>query len=149
VNGVVRAAGGVISRWSERGDLEVLLIHRREQRDWSFPKGKLESGETDEACALREVEEETGLRCRLGPELPPVQYRDRRGRAKVVRYWWMTPARGRAKPRNEVAAVRWLGLESAESLLTYPRDRQLLAAFAAAVSQSEAALLGRPAPVDY
>ncbi len=63
---VVRAAGGVVSRQNERGELEVLLIHRPHRRDWTFPKGKVDAGETDEACALREVEEETALRCVLG-----------------------------------------------------------------------------------
>jgi 8-oxo-dGTP diphosphatase len=135
MTGVVRAAGGVVSRRAEGGAVEVLLIHRGARRDWSFPKGKLEAGETDEACALREVEEETGLRCVLGPELPPVSYHDRRGRAKVVRYWAMTAPTGEAEPRHEVDAVRWLGIGAAESLLTYPRDRELLAAFAATVSE--------------
>ena len=64
--GVVRAAGGVVSQRDERGEIEVLLVYRAGgQRDWSFPKGKVEPGETDEACALREVREETNLRCAL------------------------------------------------------------------------------------
>jgi len=135
LNGMVRAAGGVISRRNERGEIEVLLIHRGEQRDWSFPKGKLEPGETEEGCALREVEEETGLRCALTEELPPVSYHDRRGRAKTVRYWAMTVRKGDAEPHNEVDAVRWLAIPAASSLLTYPRDRELLAAFAALSSE--------------
>jgi 8-oxo-dGTP diphosphatase len=125
----------VISRRNERGELEVLLIYRaRSQRDWTFPKGKVEPGETDEACALREVREETDLRCALGVELPTISYQDPRGRPKVVRYWAMQVVRGEARPCNEVAAVRWLGLDSALSLLTYPRDRDLLLAFAALAS---------------
>lgn len=135
LNGVVRAAGGVISRRNERGEAEVLLIYRGARRDWSFPKGKLERGETDEECALREVEEETGLRCELALELPSTSYHDRKGRAKLVRYWTMTVIKGEAEPRNEVDAVRWLGLRTATSLLTYPRDRDLLSAFAALLSQ--------------
>src|SRR5262245_65194209 len=95
LNWVIRAAGGVISRRTDRGEIEVLLIHRREQRDWSFPKGKLERGESDEECALREVEEETGLRCEIVAELPPVSYHDRRGRAKIVRYWAMSADGGK------------------------------------------------------
>jgi len=129
-DGVVRAAGGVVSRRGERGEVEVLLVHRPHHGDWSFPKGKREPGETDEECALREVWEETGLRCAIGSELPEVCYRDARGRAKTVRYWTMT-ADGDAEPRNEIDAVRWLGVPAAANRLSYAGDRDLLAAFAA------------------
>ncbi|HYB44426.1 MAG TPA: NUDIX hydrolase [Candidatus Methylomirabilis sp.] len=129
LNGVVRAAGGVVWRRNQRGEVDVLLVHRDGQRDWSFPKGKREAGETDEMCALREVQEETGLRCALGLELPSTAYHDRKGRAKVVRYWAMSVVRGKAEARHEVDAVRWLGIPAAANLLTYPRDRELLAAF--------------------
>jgi 8-oxo-dGTP diphosphatase len=129
---VRRAAGGVIARRNRRGEPEVLLVYRAgSRRDWTFPKGKVEPGEADEACALREVREETDLRCALGDELPAVSYQDRRGRLKVVRYWTMRVVSGQARPCNEVTAVRWLAIENALSLLTYPHDRQLLLAFAA------------------
>ena len=128
-DGVVRAAGGVVSRRDERGEVEVLLVHRPQHGDWSFPKGKVEAGETDEECALREVWEETGLRCVPGSELPAVSYRDARGRAKTVRYWTMT-ADGDAEARNEIDGIRWLGISAAANLLSYPGDRELLAAFA-------------------
>ena len=72
------------------GETEVLLVHRPKYDDWSLPKGKRDPAETDEQCAVREVEEETGLRCRLGRELLPTAYTDARGRAKVVRYWSMS-----------------------------------------------------------
>ena len=130
---VVQAAGGVIVRQTLRGKIQVLLVHRSHRDDWTFPKGKLESGESHERCALREVEEETGLRCKLGVELPPSSYINGKGRLKVVRYWIMDPGNDRAEPRNEVDAVRWAFLEEAATLLTYPRDREILTAFAAAV----------------
>ena len=112
---VVRAAGGVIYRQNRRGEIEVLLIHRPHQKDWTFPKGKREAGETDEACALREVEEETGLRCALERELPTVSYQTRKGRPKIVRYWMMVPIGGVAEPRNEVDAVQWVSVDQAPS----------------------------------
>jgi 8-oxo-dGTP diphosphatase len=125
---MVRAAGGIISRRNEQGEVEVLLIHRPGHGDWSLPKGKLEPGETDVECALREVWEETSLRCALGPELPRVSYHDAQGRAKSVRYWAMTATEGEARPQNEVDAVRWLGIDDAARLLSYATDRDLLAA---------------------
>jgi 8-oxo-dGTP pyrophosphatase MutT (NUDIX family) len=131
--GRITAAGGVIVRQGTGGELEVLLIHRPHREDWTFPKGKLEPGETDEACALREVEEETGLRCALGDELPTVAHVDHKGRRKVVRYWVMWPVAGEAGPRNEVDAVRWLTVAEAGHMLSYERDRVLLEALAAAV----------------
>ena len=81
----------IVSRRRESGDLEVLLVHRPHHEDWTFPKGKAVPGETDEACAVREVEEETGLRCALDAELPGMSYRNRAGQPKVVRYWVMRP----------------------------------------------------------
>jgi 8-oxo-dGTP diphosphatase len=129
---VSRAAGGVVYRQNGRGETEVLLIHRPHRRDWTFPKGKLEAGETHEACALREVEEETGLRCALGRELPTVSHHTSKGRLKIVRYWLMVPIGGVAEPRNEVDAVQWVSVDQAPSFLTYERDRVLLAPFAAA-----------------
>ncbi|MEX0593755.1 MAG: NUDIX hydrolase [Balneolaceae bacterium] len=53
----IDAGGGVVFRL-DRGVCSILLIHRRGV--WDLPKGKLETGESIEECALREVEEETG-----------------------------------------------------------------------------------------
>lgn len=121
----VKAAGGVLWRRGARG-IEVALVHRPRYGDWSFPKGKLDPGEAWEAAALREVEEETGLRCRLGHELPPTAYTDAKGRAKVVRYWLMEPAEGTFAPNDEVDELRWLPATEARTQLTYDHDRALL-----------------------
>ena len=121
----VRAAGGIVLR-GEGPDRSVALVHRPRYDDWSFPKGKLDDGEDEAAAALREVEEETGLRCRLGPSVGAVTYRDRRGRAKVVRYFRMDADGGRFTPNHEVDDLRWVPIEDAVRLLSYAHDRSLL-----------------------
>jgi 8-oxo-dGTP diphosphatase len=68
-----------------------------------------------------------GLRCTLGDELPPVAYRDNKGREKVVRYWLMEPLDGGAfEPNDEVDEMRWLNLQAATALLSYPHDAELV-----------------------
>ena len=79
----IEAAGGVVVR-----DGEVALVHRTALRRLDAPKGKLDPGESFEEAAVREVQEETGVRARLVRELPPTSYRVG-GRAKIVRYWLM------------------------------------------------------------
>ena len=125
VSDVVRAAGGLVVRESERG-AEVLVVHRSQYDDWTFPKGKVEPGESDEACARREVEEETGLRCELGDELPATSYTDGLGRAKRVRYWRMRVVTGELGFAHEVGDARWVTRAEAAELLTYARDLALL-----------------------
>lgn len=125
--GEVRAAGGVVVR-QDGHRTEVLLVHRPKYDDWTFPKGKAEEAESDEDCALREVEEETGFRCALGEELPSTRWIDRYGREKVARYWRMTILAGSFAPHDEVDEVRWLSADAAAELLTYRRDVDVLRA---------------------
>lgn len=108
------------------------MVHRPKYDDWSFPKGKLDPGETDEEAALREVAEEAGLACTLGDELPATAYVDRKGQPKVVRYWAMRPSGGRFVANDEVDEVRWLEPDAARAQLSYQRDADVLDAFAAA-----------------
>lgn len=129
---LVRAAGGIPVRRSADGWWEVAVVHRPARADWSFPKGKLEEGESFEDCALREVSEETGLECRLGRFIGHTEYRDRKDRPKVVAYWVMEPLSGTFRPNEEVDELRWVDLGTAEQLLTYDRDRELLVVLAAA-----------------
>jgi 8-oxo-dGTP pyrophosphatase MutT (NUDIX family) len=129
---VVRAAGGVITRAGAEGEPELLVVHRPKYDDWTLPKGKAEPGEPDEECALREVEEETGLVCELGPEVAVSEYEDAAGRPKRVRYFQMTPQEGaEAAPQNEIDDVRWLKRQRALDTLSYARDRAIVERLAA------------------
>jgi 8-oxo-dGTP diphosphatase len=119
----VKAAGGVVVR-----DGRIAVVHRPRYDDWSLPKGKLDPGESWEECALREVREETGLHCRLAGELSSTSYTDRKGRAKVVRYWRMEIDHADPfEPDEEVDELRWLAPADAASLLSYPHDAELVA----------------------
>ena len=106
----------MVLRRGPDGDPEVALVHRPAYDDC----------EREEDAALREVQEETGMRCRLGRKLSSIRYRDRRGRPKVASYWVMTPDGGEFHPTAEVDEMRWLPLLEAEATLSYPHDRELL-----------------------
>ena len=122
-DGAVAAAGGAIWQVAGPGDaVEIVLVHRPQYDDWTLPKGKLDPGESYESAALREVTEETGLICRLGPELPATSYADKNGRRKLVRYWAMTVISGSVGGQNEVDDARFFSLPRARLQLTYARD---------------------------
>ena len=116
---MVKAAGGLVLR-----DERLLLVHRARYDDWSFPKGKLERGESWEDAALREVWEETGLRCELGAFVGTSRY-DVEAGTKEVR-WWLMSSADEPHASNEVDAVRWVTLEEAREALSYDRERVLL-----------------------
>ena len=123
----VRAAGGVVHRMNADDCPEVCLVHRPRYDDWSLPKGKLDDGETFEDAAVREVEEEVGLRVRLSDELPPTTYTDSRGRGKLVRYWLMEIVEDLGfTPNDEVDEVKWCTPAEAARCVTYTHDAELL-----------------------
>src|SRR5918996_1544199 len=146
LSAMVRSAGGVVWRMGPTG-LEVVVVHRPAYDDWTLPKGKLKGGETDEEAAVREVEEETGLRCVLERELGSVSYRDRRGRPKIVRYWLMRPLAEELAPREEIDEARWLRIREAIDLLSYEHDRALLRMIDHGPSGREHHPSGRPRDV--
>jgi len=122
---IVRAAGAVLVD-GER----VALVHRPRYDDWTLPKGKNEPGEDDIAAALREVQEETGFHGRIERDLGVVRYTVERHGAvlpKIVRYYVMAVGGGAFEPNHEVDELRWVTREQAVQLLTYERDREVLA----------------------
>jgi 8-oxo-dGTP pyrophosphatase MutT (NUDIX family) len=147
---VVRAAGGVV--WRRRGDgpgadgpaadgsgggaadeIEVAVVHRPPPRDdWSLPQGKLDPGERHREAALREVLEETGLRCRLGDKLAEVRYETPRGEDKRVRWWEMTVERDEGfAPNDEIDDLRWVPVPELDRVLTWDTDRGVVRRFLA------------------
>ena len=112
--------------WS--GTAGCCWLHRPRYDDWNFPKGKLDPGESFEDAALREVEEETGVRCSLGASCRRA-LRGATGAPKLVRYWLMAPdTQLEFAPNDETDDIRWVHADEARALLTYDRDRDMLAA---------------------
>jgi 8-oxo-dGTP diphosphatase len=129
------AAGGIVCRPGRGAVSEVAIIHRPSRNDWSLPKGKLDAGEPAWAAALREVEEETGLRCEIVRPAGRAEYTDRQGQRRIVAYWIMRPTGGDFRANDEVDALRWLTVDEALGLLTYDSDRRLLASLDLAENQ--------------
>lgn len=133
-----RVSGAVVWRPSDDG-IEVLLVHRRRHDDWALPKGGADPGESDEQCAVREVEEETGLRCALDWELPGASYLDGQGVKRNVRYWAARALCGSFSTNAEVDEVCWLSPPEALRRLSEPRERPMVVAVAYAAARG-----GRP-----
>lgn len=126
----IYAAGAILWR-EEKGKLLVALIHRSRHDDWSFPKGKVDPGETFPQTAVREILEETGLKVKLGVRLPTAEYKVPTGEKKEVHYWAARVSdkaisESTFKPSEEVAKVDWVTPEKAHQLLTYKFDNAVL-----------------------
>jgi 8-oxo-dGTP diphosphatase len=125
------AAGGVVGRGGK-----ILLVQMRNLEGkivWTFPKGHLEKGETWLSAALREVEEETGWKCRSLGLLSNVTYRFKRtGRPvfKRVRWYRMEPLERTGKPdADEIRRVKWVEAPRAAKSLSYPSDGRVLSRY--------------------
>ncbi len=125
------AAGGILIRLNDDDSKSVLLVHRPRYLDWSFPKGGVKSGETVEEAAIREVEEETGLRCLILGKLQIARYHYRTAkgnlRPKAVHYFLMESISNCITTDGvEVDDARWFDAGEAEAKLSYEADRLVL-----------------------
>lgn len=148
---IIFAAGTVCWHKISDGKIKVLLIRRKKHNDWSFPKGKVDDGESLPQTAVRETLEETGLQVRLGTNLGTINYRvsSKKGggkkggsktgqgkseQGKTVQYWAAKVSRKtvrdyKFKRNNEVKKVKWVSVDKVQKWLTYPADRELFKVF--------------------
>jgi len=127
---LIIAAGGVVWRETSDSKIELAIIHRPKYDDWSFPKGKLGSGEELISCAYREIMEETGLNIELGPYLGEIEYESIDG-LKHVTYWAAKALAGSNEFHANLEAdqLEWHDIESARQKLTRDTDKQILEIF--------------------
>ena len=124
------AGGLVVDR--KNGQPVVALIGRKDRRGrllWSLPKGHLEAGETAPEAAVREVEEETGIRGRVVAELGTIDYwfvaADRRIH-KTVHHYLLEASGGELSDEDvEVDEVAWVPLAELRERLAYAGERRL------------------------
>lgn len=120
------ASGAVVTRTGPAGK-EFLLVHRGYREDWTFPKGKVESGEHVIGAAVREVREETGFAIELRMPLPTQTYKIDE-RVKDSHYWSAQLLSGTFLPNDEVDEIAWLNFDEAAKRLTYEHDFEVLKA---------------------
>jgi 8-oxo-dGTP diphosphatase len=127
---MIKAAGAVVWREETPFELEILLVHRPNYDDWSFPKGKIEAGESSVAAASREVKEETGVTAIFGQYLGSSSYKIDDGKKKV-KYWMAMglPGSSTFLPNDEVDKIEWVSIKEARHFLTYDEDREILDEF--------------------
>ena len=122
-----KSCGAIVYR-KHHGNTEILLIKHVNSGHWSFPKGHMEAGESEEETALREVREETGIDIMLDPTFrETVTYFPRKDTQKVVVYFIAKARSFECVPQvGEIAEVRWVDIGHAACVLTYENDKTIV-----------------------
>ena len=128
------SAGGVAVR-SDGARQEIAVIRTAEEGRWQLPKGIVDPGETPEQAALREVEEEAGLRCRIVDPLDTIEYwfvasydGPRKRYHKKVSFYLMEYLSGDvADHDHEVTEARWVSFDEALAMLSFQNEKAVVA----------------------
>lgn len=122
-----KSCGAIVYR-KFHGNTELLLIKNANGGHWSFPKGHVEPGETEEETALREIKEETDIDVALVPGFREViTYTPKKDICKDVIYFLGKALTYDYTPQeSEVAQIKWVEINHANSILNYDNDRQLV-----------------------
>lgn len=124
------SSGGIVYKDNQFLLVENSRMKNPEEKWWGFPKGHLEAGESTEQAAIREVEEETGVKSEIVQKIGQSKYtltKNEEKIFKVVTIFLMQYISGDLNPQiEEVSNVIWLPYEEALKKLTYPGDKDLL-----------------------
>lgn len=121
-----KSCGAIVYR-KYHGNTEILLVRHLKSGHWSFPKGHMEAGESEEDTARREIKEETGLDVLLDTGFrETVNYSPKKNTKKTVVYFVGMVASYELVPQqDEISELRWLEIEQAGNVLTYENDKLL------------------------
>lgn len=125
------SSGGIIYRKVGK-KIEVALIVRGEGKIFCLPKGKIEKPETPQETALREVEEETGLKGKIDREIGKINYwfysKEEKARIFKTVYFYLIKYESGETSRHdfEVEEVMWLSIDEALKIMTYPTERKMM-----------------------
>ena len=128
----VMSAGGVVYRYIDNGNIEIVLCGRKDPLRWSLPKGTPDSGETIIQTAIRETQEETGLEVRVEEPLGSIRYwfvshTSRVRFDKTVFFYLMSYENGETENHDhEFDEVRWFPGEEAVRILHYANDASIV-----------------------
>ena len=123
-----KSCGAIVYR-KFHGNTEILLIKHVNSGHWSFPKGHVESGETEVETALREIKEETGIDVIIDSTFREiVSYCPKKGTQKIVVYFLSKAKNSDYIPqREEIADIKWVEIDRAQSVLSYENDKSIVA----------------------
>jgi 8-oxo-dGTP pyrophosphatase MutT (NUDIX family) len=116
-------AGGVVYRWREGAPEFLLVTARRPPHDWFLPKGRIERGETAEQAAVREVDEEAGVRGTIERRLGELLVAVRGSKQRVTFFLMAMVEEGRAREERQLS---WRRGDDAVAALAFPDTRDLM-----------------------
>lgn len=124
---IIKKAGAIVLR-NGINEKEIMLLYRSEQKDWSFPKGHIEIGETRQEATIREIKEETGLDIKVLSELPDLSYTLPSGDKAELSMFLATPLFADQKFIRENISddLQWIPISEAENILSYQNLKDYL-----------------------